>query len=215
MDIKGTRDSLNVVDSNVAESRFTNVKLANSSFTDVNLQGSTFSDVNLRGGKFSDVNLTNVAIEQANMDGMSIDGMLVSDLIRAYKRRTRIVLYAKNLSGVHTFYQSVLGLALDEAHVDHVLLASHGLELVIVKVPESIASTIDITVPPMRRSGTPIKPVFDVVSIRRARENAPALGGEVYDPSQEWAEGAYRYCDGQDPEGNVIQFREREPAPAF
>ncbi len=34
-------------------------------------------------------------------------------------------------------------------------------------------------------------------------------GGEVFPPEREWNFQGYRVCDGMDPEGNVVQFRQR------
>jgi uncharacterized protein YjbI with pentapeptide repeats len=45
-----------------------------------------FSNVALAGATFRNVNLANVAIEDAKLDGMTIDGVLVSDLFRAYNQ---------------------------------------------------------------------------------------------------------------------------------
>jgi DNA-binding MarR family transcriptional regulator/catechol 2,3-dioxygenase-like lactoylglutathione lyase family enzyme len=210
MDRTGTRDSLSIEDANLSESRFTNVKLAKSAFDDVNLKGSTFTNVNLAGAALTDVNLADVVIKDANVKGLSINGLLFSELIRAHLRRTRIVLYAKNLARMQEFYRSLLDLEVEQAQSDHVLLRSTLLELVIVQIPESIASTVDIAVPPRRRSGTPIKLVFDVMNLGATRASARVLGGEVDPSAQEWTSEGYRICDGQDPEGNVVQFRQRE-----
>jgi DNA-binding MarR family transcriptional regulator/predicted enzyme related to lactoylglutathione lyase len=151
-----------------------------------------------------------LSIEDANVKGMSINGLLFSELIRAHLRRTRVVLYAKNLARMQEFYRSLLDLEVEQSQSDHVLLRSTLLELVIVQIPESIASTVDIAVPPRRRSGTPIKLVFDVMNLGATRASARELGGEVDPSAQEWTNEGYRICDGQDPEGNVVQFRQRE-----
>jgi uncharacterized protein YjbI with pentapeptide repeats len=69
--------------------------LAGSGFIDVNLEGSSFRDVNLRGAEFDDVALTgakirnaclgDVTIADANYTGMRIEGILVTELLRAYR----------------------------------------------------------------------------------------------------------------------------------
>ena len=48
-------------------------------------------------------------------------------------------------------------------------------------------------------------------SLAEARARAPALGGRLAPAGKEWAARGFRACDGVDPEGNVVQFR--EPAP--
>jgi predicted enzyme related to lactoylglutathione lyase len=210
MEIKDTRETLHVHSSDSAESRFSNAKLAKSSFDDVNLQQSTFTNANLADSTFVNVNLTNVAIRDAKLTGMTINDVLVSDLIRAYESRATAVLYAKNLAAVQAFYQGVLTLEVEHAESDHVVLASRALQLFLLQIPQPIASTIEIAAPPRRRSETPIKLVFEVASIAVTREAACSLGGELYPAEREWMYQGYRVCDGQDPEGNVVQFRQRE-----
>jgi hypothetical protein len=43
--------------------------------------------VNLAGARFDDVNLTGVEITNANYTNMKIDGVLVSELLTAYRQR--------------------------------------------------------------------------------------------------------------------------------
>ena len=38
---------------------------------------------------------------------------------------------------------------------------------------------------------------------------APTLGGAIKPPEAEWEARGFRAVDGHDPEGNVVQFRER------
>jgi predicted enzyme related to lactoylglutathione lyase len=80
--------------------------------------------------------------------------------------------------------------------------------LTLVRIPEEIAADITITDPPERREETPIKLSFAVQSIAAVRSVAPSAGGVVDSPDMEWTFGAVRVCDGHDPEGNVVQFRE-------
>ncbi len=119
------------------------------------------------------------------------------------------VLYAKNLALVKAFYEAVLSLNVERAENDYLVLASPAFQLVILKVPEHIASTIEIESPPRRRIETPIKLVFEIASISAARAIARLHGGELFPSEREWSFQGYRVCDGQDPEGNVVQFRQR------
>ncbi|MGV3721657.1 MAG: pentapeptide repeat-containing protein [Actinomycetota bacterium] len=69
--------------------------LAGSEFLDVNLSGARFNDVNLRGAEFINVALTNavirdvclsdVTIQEASYEGMRIEGILVTELLRVYR----------------------------------------------------------------------------------------------------------------------------------
>lgn len=118
------------------------------------------------------------------------------------------VLYAKNLALVQAFYQAVLSLEIEHAEKNHVVLVSPTFQLVVLKIPEPIASSIEIESPPRRRTETPIKLVFEVTSIAQARAVARLHNGELLPPEHEWNFHGYRVCDGQDPEGNVVQFRQ-------
>jgi hypothetical protein len=81
-------------------------------------------------------------------------------------------------------------------------------QLVILAVPRHIAASIEIADPPSRREQAPVKLVFFVPSISALRETAAHLGGALNQPTQEWQFQGHSVCDGHDPEGNVIQFRE-------
>ncbi len=124
---------------------------------------------------------------------------------------TGAVVFAKDLQRMAKFYEELLGLTAVHAESDHVVLASAQCELVIHAIPKWIADTITITVPPERRGETPIKLYFGVDSIAAARARAPALGGVLNPPEEEWVARGFRACDALDPEGNVLQLRERAP----
>lgn len=119
------------------------------------------------------------------------------------------VVYAKDLDKLCAFYAAVTELAVLSVQPDHVVLGGGGFELVVVAIPAHIARSIDIANPPLRREETPIKLIFVVRSIAVARSLAPIHGGELDPPESEWALPGGRVCDGHDPEGNVIQVRER------
>jgi uncharacterized protein YjbI with pentapeptide repeats len=117
MDVKEQNiagSSFEIVD--LSKARFENVNLSGSRFHDINFSdveftaaqigGSTFRHIGpppqsgarqrpvtfeegiLAGSSFRRVDLTNVKIEQCQMEGMTIDGIAVSDLLAAY-RKTR------------------------------------------------------------------------------------------------------------------------------
>ncbi len=74
----------------------------------------------------------------------------------------------------------------------------------------AIAASIVIETPPERRQDTPIKLVLPVSSLQAVRMAAARLGGALNAPEREWAWRGWRFCDGHDPEGNVVQFRQPE-----
>ena len=113
--------------------------------------------------------------------------------------RTGAVLYAKDVARLAAFYAEVLGLAETGRDHDHVVL----------QVPTTLAERIVIETPPVRRDDTALKPVFFVASLAAVREAASRLGGALNPVEREWTFAGHRVCDGADPEGNVLLFRER------
>jgi hypothetical protein len=65
-----------------------------------------------------------------------------------------------------------------------------------------------VAAPPVRRAEAAYKPVFFVPSIETIRDVAASHGGMVEPADREWNFNGFTVCDGTDPEGNVIQFRE-------
>jgi uncharacterized protein YjbI with pentapeptide repeats len=98
--LEKVRRRIEARDCNLAGSSFTNINLSGARFHDVNLSGATIDDVNLSGWNVQDVNfsglkitnadLSNAAIAHCLIEGMTIDGIKVTDLLAAY-RTTRPV----------------------------------------------------------------------------------------------------------------------------
>ena len=126
----------------------------------------------------------------------------------SYESRTGAVLFAKNLDRVATFYSVMLGLTEANRADDHILLESPGFQLVVHRITAGGSPAGDITVPPARRATAAFKPVFFVPSISRLRGVAETQGGSMEPAEKEWSFNGVTVCDGVDPEGNVIQFRE-------
>ena len=119
------------------------------------------------------------------------------------------VVYAKDPARVATFYEHLVPMSVIHREPDHVILESPVAQLVVHAMPRPIADSIEVASPPERRTKTPIKLFFTVESLAGVRAGAAALGGELNAPEQEWEWLGWRICDGHDPEGNVVQFRER------
>jgi predicted enzyme related to lactoylglutathione lyase len=124
-----------------------------------------------------------------------------------YDSRTGAVLFAEDLERVASFYMAVLGLEPANRADDHILLESPGYQLVVHRKVGHNAITGALQVP-ARRASAAFKPVFFVPSISSLRTIAAAHGGVVEPVEHEWSFGGVTVCDGVDPEGNVIQFRE-------
>jgi predicted enzyme related to lactoylglutathione lyase len=118
------------------------------------------------------------------------------------------IVYAKDITRLSQFYAQVAGLEIVHQVDDHVVLESDAYELVVVAIPAATAARIVITTPPARRENTAFKLVLPVRSLAEARAAAAAAGGALNAPEREWDFQGARVCDGHDPEGNVVQFRE-------
>ena len=77
-----------VDDADLSQSKFYNANLPNAVFDEVNLQSPSFDNVALTDARLRNVCLTNVWISEAKLDGMTIDGILVTELIAAYRKLT-------------------------------------------------------------------------------------------------------------------------------
>lgn len=71
----------------LAESEFVDTNLQRARFRDVNLRASEFEDVALTGSTIRNACLGDVSIADANYTGMRIEGILVTELLRAYRER--------------------------------------------------------------------------------------------------------------------------------
>jgi predicted enzyme related to lactoylglutathione lyase len=118
------------------------------------------------------------------------------------------VLFAKDLPRLASFYESVAGLSITISESDVIVLESSTMQLVLHGIPARIARTITIASPPTLRSDTAVKLVFAVASLAQARADAVRFGGALNATKKEFEARGIRACDGHDPEGNVIQFRE-------
>jgi predicted enzyme related to lactoylglutathione lyase len=121
--------------------------------------------------------------------------------------RCGLVVYAKDLRVVAAFYERVLDLAVVEADDAYVVLERGPVEVVVLAAPPDIVAEVEVATPPLPREATPLKPVFHVVDLARARAAVEANGGVAKAPSTEWTFRDARVLDGWDPEGNVLQLR--------
>ena len=83
---------------NISASEFIDVNLSGTKFDDVNLSGARLHNVNLSGAQFEDIalvratfrniNFSHVSIDEACYEGMTINGILVTELLRVYQDRS-------------------------------------------------------------------------------------------------------------------------------
>jgi predicted enzyme related to lactoylglutathione lyase len=118
------------------------------------------------------------------------------------------VLFGKELPRLAKFYEAVVGFSVVHSEAGIIVLESGQQQLVLHGVPLRVAKSIEITSPPKLRTDTAVKLVFVVDSIADARSSAGAFGGALSPKEKEFEVRGSTACDGYDPEGNVIQFRE-------
>lgn len=128
------------------------------------------------------------------------------------KHQQGLVVFAKNKKRVSAFYQETLRLSVKESEPSHDLLVGHGYEIVVHTIPRRYATDIKITKPPVPRENTPLKPTFVVRSLKAVRQAAEVTGGYLKPEAGAWHFRGCTVLDGWDPEGNLVQFKEREKA---
>lgn len=120
--------------------------------------------------------------------------------------RPGAVIFTGDHKRLAKFYEGVTGLSVRFADEGITVLGSETFELVIHSLPNEPG----VSDPPHVRQDSYIKPFFPVASLSEAREKAAALGGKLRPKSEEWEARSFRACEANDPDGNVIQFREEQ-----
>jgi hypothetical protein len=120
--------------------------------------------------------------------------------------RPAVVLFVADVPRLAGFYRALGGLSLLHEDAEHVVLAMEGMELVIHALRDESGSPRSVVTV---REDAYWKLCLPVESIAGARAVAVGLGGLIGPVSGEWQARDFRACDGHDPEGNVLQVRER------
>jgi catechol 2,3-dioxygenase-like lactoylglutathione lyase family enzyme len=120
---------------------------------------------------------------------------------------TTIVLWADRFEECRDFYRTLLSATLSDESVDFVNVSGANGSVLLHRVPEEWAS--DTSQPAEVREENPIKPVFEVSSIALIREALVDSTGRLFDANREQTYGDTTYCDGVDPDGNVLQAFEK------
>jgi predicted enzyme related to lactoylglutathione lyase len=121
-----------------------------------------------------------------------------------------LAVFAKNKRRVSAFYQQTLELEAEESETSHDLLRGHGCEVVVHAIPRKYAADIKIAKPPAPREDTPFKPTFVVRDLEVVRVAAVKTGGYLKPIEKAWHFRGCAVLDGWDPEGNIVQFKQRE-----
>ena len=126
----------------------------------------------------------------------------------SYESQTGAVIFAKNLDRMAAFYSLMLGFTDVSRDEDHIVLQSSGVQFVVQRIIDGGSAAGDASGPPTHRSTAVSKPVFLVPSISRLRGMAETHGAVLEPADREWSFGGFILCDGLDPDGNAIRFRE-------
>lgn len=127
-----------------------------------------------------------------------------------FKPQQGVVLFAKSKKRVSAFYQATLGLRAVESEASHDLLQGDSYEIVVHAIPRKIAASITIAKPPVPRLQAVFKPTFVVKSLEDVRIAAEKTGGSLKPVSSTWHFRGCSVLDGCDPEGNNVQFKQRD-----
>jgi predicted enzyme related to lactoylglutathione lyase len=114
---------------------------------------------------------------------------------------TTIVLWVSDLERSVKFYSAIFEAKHPYQTEGFASVEGNGNEVLLHLLPEEYRSQ------PTLGEDNPIKPVFEVNSIDKAKLAAGSNGGRIKSEIQEHE--SWKYSDGNDPDGNVIQVRER------
>jgi predicted enzyme related to lactoylglutathione lyase len=121
-----------------------------------------------------------------------------------------LVVFARNKKRVSAFYSQALQLRVVESSRSHDLLRGQGYEVVVHAIPRKHTAATKVARPPLPREDTPFKPTFIVASLDAVRQVAAATGGSLKPAEAAWNFRGCTILDGWDPEGNIIQFKQRD-----
>lgn len=119
------------------------------------------------------------------------------------------VVYAKDILKVAAFYQRTLSLSVLEQESNFIVVGNAAHEIAVVRMANSIAAKTHVSSPPDLREGTPIKCSFWVENLQHVKAEAEAAGGATRPITSAWSWRGQLHLDGNDPEGNIVQFRTR------
>jgi len=120
-----------------------------------------------------------------------------------------LVVFAKSVKKLSAFYADALGLEVLESARSHQLLRGNGYEVVVHAIPPKIAREITIAKPPVLREDSAMKPSFVVPDLHTLRLAVVATGGWLKPDDTAWTIRDYKVLDGCDPEGNILQFKQK------
>lgn len=118
-----------------------------------------------------------------------------------------VVLFVAKVQRVAAFYKAIGAMTTVTGDEDHEVLEIAGFQLVVHQLRGEPDPIHDAQGHLRVREDSYVKLCVPVQSIEAARTLAPSLGGFIKATQHEWQARGFRACDGNDPEGNVIQVR--------
>lgn len=83
--IHNTKTGFEAYDAELSAASFKTLQMSGAKFEDTNLEKSSFTDTNLSSGEFINVNFTSAHFEDCDFNGATINGVLIEDLMIAYR----------------------------------------------------------------------------------------------------------------------------------
>jgi len=123
--------------------------------------------------------------------------------------RAGALIYAKRLEALSKFYQSLLSMTVLLAEADHHVLENQDIQLIIHAIPEHIARTFEISVPPEPREEQAIKLFFTLPGLGEGEKKIQELGGGLLGPAYDGP--GFKARNAFDLEGNVFHLRASAP----
>lgn len=120
--------------------------------------------------------------------------------------RTGVLIYAKELGALSSFYERILGARVVHSDSEHTVLQTPDIQLLLHAIPPQYSSSIVIEKPPEPREEQAFKPFFTVANLAHAERITQESGGVVMGPV--WPGPGIRMRNVCDPEGNIVQLRE-------
>jgi len=115
------------------------------------------------------------------------------------------VIYANDITRVAEFYQRTLSLALRDEEDGFIVVGNEAYEVAVVRMAGDSAAAASNAA--QLRTQAAVKASFLVESLDQTIAAAEACGGATKPVTSAWRWRNQLHLDGNDPEGNVVQFR--------
>ncbi len=117
------------------------------------------------------------------------------------------MIYARDIKRMTAFYRDVMQFPVARELDDWVELDAGEFQIALHAIPAAIAAKIAIATPPVPRSETPVKLLFESTDLGALRARLRASGLELSRGRE--GESAPEHVDGFDVEGNIFAARAR------